>query len=128
MAYRVYLGYSGDTVEYVGLTSQKPERRFSWHKSNGKRLRFEVVFVSDCEVAAKEEEDRLILLHLPTLNKRGICLPKSHLTKQEVETRLSSGKWCQVCLRRHVNRGYKICLWCERIEKRKKELERNRHD
>ena len=117
MAYSVYLGYRGDVVEYVGMTSQKPERRFSWHRSNGKRLRFEVVFSSDCEVAAKEEEDRLILLHLPTLNKRGINLPKSHLTKQEIADRLESGRWCQKCLRRRVNHGYKICLWCERASK-----------
>ena len=121
MLYSVYLGYRGDVVQYVGMTSQKPERRFSWHKSNGKRLNFKVVFQSSCEVETKAEEDRLIALHLPTLNKRGICLPKSYLTQKDIDARRTSGKWCERCLRRKVSPGYRVCLWCEQVARRKAE-------
>lgn len=114
--FSVYIGTASklsEAVVYVGLTSQIPRRRFSWHKSRGKNLFFTVVSEHETHELATIEEERLIAKYLPTLNRRGINLPKSHLSQSEIDSR-KSGQWCSVCLRRHVNKGYSVCLFCSR--------------
>lgn len=110
--YSVYVGkWKGDIV-YVGITMQVPKRRFQWHKSNGKDLDFEVIESGLDKSAAEERESELIALHSPTLNRRGMTLPASHLTESELKARKGNDWWCQKCLRRHVNAGFKVCGWC----------------
>lgn len=119
--YSVYVGRQVVTgpIVYVGITMQVPERRFSWHRSNGKRLLFGVVATNLTQEEAAAKEFQLIQEHLPTLNKRGMSLPKSHLSTEDLAARQGNKVWCQVCFRRTVGKGYKICLWCERLQRKR---------
>ena len=117
--YSVYVGRetADGPVVYIGITMQVPERRFSWHKSNGKNLKFQVIARRFTYEGAKIEEAKLIEAHRPKLNRRGIALPKSHVPPEELEARRIDPRWCKKCLRRHVNRGYTICRMCELLAK-----------
>lgn len=118
--YTVYIGrsVSNGPVVYVGITMQVPKRRFSWHKSNGKNLHFQVVSEGLTLVQAAEEENRLIAVYAETLkNQRGMKLPASYLPKEEIERRRSDPRWCSACLRRRVNKGYAVCLRCEMLRR-----------
>jgi hypothetical protein len=120
MTYSVYIGREkkNGPITYVGITMQRPKRRFDWHKCNGKDLHFEVVSEHPTHHEAAVEECRLIDLHHPKLNKRGTLLPVSHLTPAELEARKVNPKWCKMCLRRRVNPGHHICRFCETEERK----------
>lgn len=123
MSYSVYIGRDhAKNVAYVGITMQKPERRFSWHRSNGKLLAFEVVASGLSLEAAAKQELVLIEAYGPAMNKRGnpygMKLPASLLSKEEKERRRSDPRWCSCCLRRRVNKGYSVCLRCEITRRR----------
>lgn len=36
------------------------------------------------------------------------------LSRGEIDSRKGDVKWCQICLKRHVNPGYKYCFWCSK--------------
>lgn len=116
-SYAVYVGKStSGEIVYVGITRQIPSRRFSWHKSNGKDLSFSVVSRHGTHEIAAAEEIRLIEAHCPNLNKRGVFLPKSHLTENDLKQRRENGRnWCPYCLRRRLSPGYTICRRCELV-------------
>lgn len=115
--YSVYVGKDkAGSIAYVGITMQIPSRRFSWHKSNGKNLNFSVASEFPTHKQAAAEEIRLIELHCPNLNKRGVFLPKSHLSEHDLAQRKGNEKWCPCCLRRKINKGYMICRRCELLK------------
>jgi len=112
----VYKGYDKQTslLVYIGTTTQIPSRRFSWHKSNGKDLNFEVVKSFDTAEEMLTYEHKLIIEHKPKLNK--ITHRKQNLnvklTQAELDSRKGSKEWCQGCLKRRVNKGYRYCRNC----------------
>lgn len=114
MGFCVYVGRRVEKgpIVYVGTTTQKPARRFSWHKSRGKDLNFSVV----AECGSADEmlalERRLIDEHKPELNRRLKQNLNVRLTADQLEARKGSAEWCQCCRRRRVNPGYKHCLYC----------------
>lgn len=119
--YVVYFGYSkkknNDKVLYVGTTIQHPMSRWYYHSTHGKDLRFEVVLrFNNKEVMLEKEYEFIKKLH-PTLNKitnrqQNFNVP---LTEEELEKRKGSPEWCQCCLKRRVNKGYKYCYFCKKI-------------
>lgn len=115
MNYYVYIGKDNkNNIVYVGTTIQKPEDRFRWHKANGKRLNFEVFKQCISQEEMLNTEYELIQKYHPKLNK--ITNRKQNfnkkLTKEELNKRKGNEHWCQKCLRRRVNKGYKYCFWC----------------
>lgn len=113
-SYVVYVGRAtpGGDIVYVGSTSQKPEDRFRWHRANEKDLHFTVVAAFDNADDMVLEEQRLIDINKPVLNKRQKAIHNAPLTQDKLESRKGDKGWCQGCLRRRVNRGYKFCMWC----------------
>lgn len=127
MAYSVYIGraVANGPVVYVGITMQVPKRRFSWHKSNGNDLHFQVVHEGLTLPEAARKEDELIACYAETLkNKRGMKLPASYLMPEEIQRRRNDPRWCSACLRRHVNKGYSVCLRCEMLRRTKPTTEK----
>lgn len=112
--YSVYKGEQGVKLVYIGTTIQEPAARFRWHKANGKPFKFTVLAQFDSAQAMLDEEFRLIQLHKPKHNK--ITHRKQNLNarlnKDEVSARQGVAGWCQICLRRRVNPGYKKCFYC----------------
>ena len=113
--YFIYFGYDEkENLVYIGTTVQNPKDRFRWHKHNGKDLYFEVI--KECESANEmlDLEFELIKKHEPKLNK--IKTRKQNLniklTEEELEKRKGNTEWCQFCLKRRVNKGYKFCSRC----------------
>lgn len=112
--YSVYKGERDGFLVYIGTTIQDPKARFRWHKANGKDLKFTVLhqFATADEMINKEFE--LISLYKPALNK--ITHRKQNfnakLTPVELEARKGQAEWCQSCLKRRVNAGYKQCAFC----------------
>ena len=99
---------------YIGTTIQKPNARFRWHKSNGKDLDFSLL--NNCSNANEmlELEFRLIEIHKPKLNKiyNRIQNLNKKLEPQILSERKGDAEWCQGCLKRRVNKGYKFCNHC----------------
>jgi len=118
--YYVYKGFSKKTGElvYIGTTIQDPKDRFRWHRYNGKDLDFRVF--KEC----KDSDEMLRLEHElikelnPSMNK--IKHRKQNLNRkliqEDIEKRKGDGNWCQRCLKRHVNKGYKYCYFCSKKE------------
>lgn len=112
--FSVYKGERGGKIVYIGTTIQQPAARFRWHKANGKNLAFTVLgtFKTSDEMLA--EELRLIQLHKPAMNK--ITDRKQNLnaalSADQLDARRGSAEWCQCCLKRRVNAGYKRCMYC----------------
>lgn len=114
--YTVYQGLLNNTIVYIGTTIQRPENRFRWHRNNGKRLHFEVLFQYDNEADMLTKEFELIKKYSPKLNK--ITHRKQNLnaklSQEELEARKGNKEWCQCCLKRRVNAGYKNCYYCSK--------------
>lgn len=112
--YTVYKGEKNGQLVYIGTTMQKPEDRFRWHKANGKPLQFTVLQQYETADEMLDEEYRLIQKHRPRLNK--ITHRRQNLnvalTQDELNSRKVSSEWCQCCLKRRVNKGYKKCMRC----------------
>jgi len=112
----VYKGLDKKTKEllYIGTTIQIPNDRFRWHKANGKNLIFEVIKICENENDMLDYEFQLIQKYKPKLNK--ISHRKQNLnvllSDKELESRKGDSHWCQKCLKRHVNVGYKYCYNC----------------
>ena len=112
----VYIGLNKKgMLTYVGTTVQNPEDRFRWHKANGKNLNFFIVFEFDNPKDMLEKEFHLIQLFKPKMNKV-TNRPQNlniKLSDNELESRKNNSEWCQTCLKRRVNVGYKKCFFCE---------------
>lgn len=111
----IYFGYDKKTgnLVYIGTTMQRPSDRFRWHRHNGKDLQFKVhcKFLTVDEML--NEEVKLIAQHKPKLNKK----TKKHndnrkLNEKDLTMRKGDSCWCQKCLKRRVNKGYKYCYHC----------------
>ena len=114
--YTVYSGNRHGKIVYIGTTTQEPEARFRWHRSNGKKLCFNVIAQFETAEEMLAEEFRLIQKHLPCMNKikhRAQNLNVA-LTGDAIDSRRGNAEWCQSCLKRRVNAGYKFCLWCSK--------------
>lgn len=112
--YTVYKGLLNGELVYIGTTIQKPEDRFRWHRNNGKNFQFVVIQQFDNSEDMLNLEFKLIKELKPRYNSithRRQNLNKK-LTVEELEARKGKKEWCQKCLRRHVNPGYKFCKYC----------------
>lgn len=112
----VYKGMSKKEkrLMYIGTTTQVPRHRFRWQKANNKDLVFEVIRICKDQNEMLDEEFRLIQKYRPTFNiitKRKQNL-NIKLTPEILESRKGVEEWCQSCLKRRVNSGYKLCLFC----------------
>lgn len=119
--YLVYLGYSKKDKEhkkiiYVGTTIQHPMSRWYYHSIHGKDLDFVEYKRFDNENDMLDLEFELIKKHKPSLNK--ITKRKQNfnveLTEDVLEQRKGDEQWCQCCLKRRVNKGYRYCYWCSK--------------
>ena len=112
--YSVYKGERDGRLVYIGTTVQEPSARFRWHKANGKDLKFTVLMQFDNADAMLDKEFELITLYKPVLNK--ITKRKQNfngkLCVEELRKRKGAAEWCQSCLKRRVNAGYKKCAYC----------------
>jgi len=112
--YSVYVGRQSGKIVYVGTTTQRPGDRFRHHFANGKKFDFEVMKQCDDEKQMLDEEYKLIQKYNPKYNK--IKHRKQNLNKKlsqdQLDLRKGDSEWCQCCLKRRVNKGYKFCLWC----------------
>lgn len=118
----VYKGLSNGEIVHIGITTQKPEVRFRTHEK--RNLIDEFVIVAEFEEAneastlnkavdkALELEKELILKYKPKYSKRIKQNDNRKLSNETVEGRKNNSEWCQSCLRRRVNKGYKRCKWC----------------
>ncbi len=111
----VYKGLSqSGKLKYIGTTIQIPTERFRWHKYNGKDLVFSVIKICENQTEMLDLEYKLIRKYNPPLNK--IKKRKQNynvvLTQEELESRKGNDEWCQCCLKRRVNKGYKYCYYC----------------
>lgn len=112
--YTVYKGEKNGILVYIGTTIQVPKERFRWHKYNGKDFVFTVLHTFDNaeEMLAKEFE--LIKKYDPKFNKikkRAQNL-NVKLTPEQLSARVDLEGWCQSCLKRRTNPGYKKCAYC----------------
>ena len=104
----------GKKLLYIGTTIQIPADRFRWHKSNGKDFRFEIIKICKDEKEMLDTEFALIQKYNPRYNK--ITKRKQNFNKrlsdEEKYGRVGNKEWCQCCLTRRVNKGYKFCYYC----------------
>ena len=110
----VYFGYSRGKVVYVGTTIQHPYSRWYYHSMHGKSFEFKEEFRFDNERDMLDKEYEMIQKYHPMYNKivdrkQNLNVP---LTLEELENRKGNPEWCQCCLKRRVNRGYKYCYFC----------------
>lgn len=117
--YLVYVGYSRKDKEkkhivYVGTTIQYPLSRWYYHKTHGKNLVFEEYKRFDNEDDMLDLEFELIKKYHPSCNnithrRQNFNAP---LSAEEIGSRIGNPEWCQCCLKRRVNKGYKYCYFC----------------
>jgi len=110
----VYKGELNGKIVYIGTTIQVPSERFRWHKHNGKSFSFSVIDQFDNAEDMLNLEFELIKKYNPRFNKikhrkQNLNAP---LTDEILESRINNKEWCQCCLKRRVNRGYKYCYYC----------------
>lgn len=112
--FTVYKGELAGKIVYIGTTVQEPADRFRWHKANGKDFIFTVLSTHTDEEEMLDQEFTLIQLHKPRFNK--ITDRKQNfnakLSADALKAREGDKQWCQKCLKRRVNVGYKHCYWC----------------
>lgn len=112
LTHTVYKGELNDQIVYIGTTIQVPADRFRWHKANGKNFVFTVLARYETPEEMLAEERRLIELHKPKFNKRLKQNLNVKLTQAQLDSRVNDPSWCQKCLKRRVNPGYKRCMYC----------------
>jgi hypothetical protein len=115
--YIVYFGYANGKVVYVGTTIQHPYSRWYYHSTHGKPFEFKEEFRFDNEQDMLNKEYEMIQKYHPRHNK--IVSRKQNfnveLTQEELDSRMDNPEWCQCCLKRRVNRGYRYCYYCSKI-------------
>ena len=118
--YIVYYGYSrkdskkNGKVVYIGTTIQHPMSRWFYHSIHQKNLNFVEMFRFDNEYDMLEMEYKKIRELRPAMNKIKNRQQNFNvmLTQDVIELRKGNPEWCQCCLRRHVNKGYRYCYFC----------------
>lgn len=114
--YIVYCGYANGRLMYVGTTIQHPYSRWYYHSTHGKPFNFKEEYRFDNKEDMLNKEYELIQKYHPRCNK--ITNRKQNLnavlSSEELESRKGNPKWCQCCLHRHVNLGYKYCYYCSK--------------
>jgi hypothetical protein len=104
----------GKRLLYIGTTIQIPSDRFRWHKANGKDFKFEIIKICENEDEMLDTEFYLIKKYNPKHNK--ITKRKQNfnkkLSEEDLKLRIGDKEWCQSCLKRRVNRGFKKCYFC----------------
>jgi predicted GIY-YIG superfamily endonuclease len=110
----VYKGEQNGEIVYIGTTIQEPAARFRWHKANGKPFEFTVLRTFDNAQQMLAEEFRLIQKHKPKHNKivNRAQNFNGKLSAAQVQERVGLAGWCQSCLKRRTNKGYKTCFYC----------------
>lgn len=117
--YVVYIGRSKknhDNICYIGTTIQYPLSRWYYHKTHHHDFNFEIAFRYDNEKDMLDKEYELIQKYHPSANKI-TSRPQNYnvpLTTEELESRKGNPEWCQCCLKRRVNEGYRYCYYCSR--------------
>lgn len=119
--YVVYYGYSKKDKEkskviYVGTTIQHPMSRWYYHSTHKKDLVFEIAFRFDNEKSMLDKEYEEIKRLKPSLNKIK-DRPQNFnvaLSEEEINARKGNEEWCQCCLKRRVNKGYRYCYFCSK--------------
>jgi len=113
----VYFGYANGKVVYVGTTIQHPYSRWYYHSMHGKPFEFKEEFRFNNEQDMLNKEYEMIQKYHPRHNK--IVNRKQNfnveLTQEELDSRRNNPEWCQCCLKRRVNRGYRYCYYCSKI-------------
>lgn len=115
----VYLGRSRknkDKISYVGTTIQYPLSRWFYHKTHNHNFIFEIAFRFDNEREMLDKEFELIQKYHPSANKI-TNRPQNYnveLTQDELNKRKGDPEWCQCCLKRRVNKGYRYCYYCSK--------------
>lgn len=110
----VYKGLTNGKIVHIGITTQKPNDRFRTHEKRNLIDEFIVIeYFENTEDALKLEKE-LILKYKPKYSKKIKQNDNRKLSNEELEKRKDSNEWCQSCLKRKTNKGYKKCLWCSK--------------
>lgn len=112
--FTVFAGYKNETLVYVGSTTQKPNVRFNWLKSNGKRLEFKILQQFDNVEDMLKFAQLIIDRENPKMNKRRIAICNSPITDTIIESRYDNPEWCISCFSRRVSPDFLICYWCSK--------------
>lgn len=108
----VYKGLQNGEIVHIGITTQVPSTRFRTHEKRHLIEKFEIIAEFDSTDEALQLEKELILKYKPKYSKRIKQNDNRKLSKTSIESRKGSSEWCQNCLKRRVNKGYKRCKWC----------------
>ena len=110
----VYKGISKGEIVHIGITTQDPKVRFRTHEKRKLIERFEVIEEFEDVADALLFERKLIEEYNPKYSKRLKQNDNRKLASTVVNGRVESKDWCQKCLKRRVNKGYKICFYCSK--------------
>lgn len=108
----VYKGMNGNEIVHIGITTQDPKVRFRTHEKRKLIERFEVITLFEEVEDALALEKELILKYKPKYSKRIKQNDNRPKSKAEIEARKGDSTWCQSCLKRRVNKGYRVCCYC----------------
>lgn len=110
----VYKGITNGEIVHIGITTQDPKVRFRTHEKRKLIERFEVIEKFEDVADALLLERKLIEEYNPKYSKRLKQNDNRKLAASTVNERVGEKEWCQKCLKRRVNRGYKICFYCSK--------------
>lgn len=109
----VYKGITNGQIVHIGITTQEPKVRFRTHEKRKLIESFEIIAQFEDVADALRMEEELIIKYKPKYSKRLKQNDNRKLSSSSVEDRKGSSEWCQKCLKRRVNKGYKNCMWCK---------------
>lgn len=110
----VYKGITNGAIVHVGITTQDPKVRFRTHEKRKLIDTFEVIAEFEDVADALRVERELIEQYKPKYSKRLKQNDNRKLAAASIKDRKGNKEWCQKCLRRRVNKGYKKCMWCSK--------------
>lgn len=87
--------------------------RFRTHEKRKLIESFEVIAEFEDVADALSLEKELIIKYNPKYSKRLKQNDNRKLANASVSARKGSKEWCQKCLKRRVNKGYKNYMWCK---------------
>lgn len=110
----VYKGITKGEIVHIGITTQDPKVRFRTHEKRKLIESFEVIAEFEDVADALSLERELIEEYNPKYSKRLKQNDNRKLAAAQVKDRVGNKEWCQKCLKRRVNKGYKICFYCSK--------------
>lgn len=110
----VYKGISNGEIVHIGITTQDPKVHFRTHEKRKLIERFEVIGEFEDVADALLLERKLIEEYNPKYSKRLKQNDNRKLAAAQVKGRIGDNEWCQKCLKRRVNKGYKTCFYCSK--------------